>query len=285
MFVYLCVGLLPAATDVSSDEKSYRALAIGLSIPVLYFGRHIRDRHCMKPAVRDQRGKITKRGDLVPLHIDYFHERVALMVVIVLGESVLGIILPDLTQSAEFLATAGFASLLISCIQYLYFEVDNLRFAKHCLRTKALGKWYCHLHRACFWIHGHQLLMVTMLIFGVGIKLSLVYNNSFKTKYRMLLTGSCAVTLVLSFGLHTLHRLPTSFKCGIFPRMVVRVVVSAIVVGLGAIPKDDLPAWALMGLISGMTVTLVMFEFYASRIKLVHTDHDQHGMSVEKPAA
>ena len=96
-----------------------------------------------------------------------------LQIVIVLGESVLGIILPDLQQSAEFLTTALFACIVICCIQYLYFEVDSLRchvqltacrittqfsrFAKHAMRRRAFA---CGVHPAFPWIYGHYVLMV-----------------------------------------------------------------------------------------------------------------------------
>lgn len=264
--LYVCIGLLPL---LSSNEKQWRAVGIGVSYFLMAVLRHVRDRVYLRPPERNQAGHITMRGDHVPIHIGLMHERMALMIVIVLGESVLGIILPDLQQSAEFLSTAAFACVLICCIQYLYFEVDSLRFTKHAMQRRSFRCCF-QLHPALFWLHGHSLLMVLSLMVGVGIKSSLSLNDSLKTKYRILLTASVAAALGLSFLLHIMHRLPSGFTVSVLNRGLVRLGVSMVIVAAGFIPKDQLPAWALMMFLALVSVALVLFEFFASRVKQVH---------------
>ena len=59
----------------------------------------------------------------LPVHIELQHERFCLFTVLVMGETVLGIILPPLEQTSTFLATVCANCVLIFSVQYLYFEV------------------------------------------------------------------------------------------------------------------------------------------------------------------
>eukprot|EP00656_Telonema_subtile_P055310 TRINITY_DN8512_c0_g1_i2.p1 TRINITY_DN8512_c0_g1~~TRINITY_DN8512_c0_g1_i2.p1 ORF type:complete len:576 (+),score=167.37 TRINITY_DN8512_c0_g1_i2:124-1851(+) len=262
--LFLLVGGLPGLS--SEHEKVMRALGIAATYAVLFGVRHARDRWWLRPPQRNHKGHITMRGDMVPIHIGLMHERMALMIVIVLGESVLGIILPELQQTAEFLTTAAAACVLICCIQYLYFEVDALRFSKHAMQRRHFNCCF-KIHPAWFWMNGHMLLMILNLMVGVGIKSALSLNDSLKTKYRLLLTGSAAASIGLSFMLHILHRLPSGFKVSTFNRGIVRLVATSLIVALGFISKEDLPAWALMSTIAFIAVGLVLFEFFASRVR------------------
>ena len=113
--------------------------------------------------------------------------------------------------------------------------------------------------------------MILNLMVGVGIKCALSYNDSLKTKYRLLLAGSTAASLMLSYGLHCLHKFPSGFVCAPIVRFIIRVAASCGIFGLGWIPKDSLPAWAFVFLSSMVALCIVLVEFFGSQLKLSPT--------------
>lgn len=264
--VFLMIGWMPLLSK--EHEKAWRCVGIGLSFVGTWLARHYRDRVCLRQPERDPKGKITKRGDAVPIHIELMHERMALMIVIVLGESVLGIILPELQQNLEYFCTVGLACVLICCIQYLYFEVDALRFTKHAMQRRYFTCCF-RTHPAFFWLQGHYVLMVANLMVGVGIKSCLSNNAYLKPKYRILLASSTAGSLLLSYGLHLLHRLPSGFQHSKGVRGLVRVLASGSIIAVGLVPMDGFPAWAFMLCIALITMVLALYEFHASSLRIL----------------
>ena len=58
--LYLLVGCLPRLS--SGDEKTWRAIAIGLSFVLAWIVRHVRDLVFLRPPHRDNKGNIIQRG-------------------------------------------------------------------------------------------------------------------------------------------------------------------------------------------------------------------------------
>jgi len=123
----------------------------------------------LRPAEYDEDGTLVRPPDRVPWHIDLMNERFCLLIVIVLGEGVLGIIVPDINTSwketgsyAVYCTTAGMACVVLCCLQFVYFEVDNVRFEVHAMQrtmAKGIGAFITVLHPAQFWLQFHVLLM------------------------------------------------------------------------------------------------------------------------------
>jgi len=264
----LLIGWIPEVYDDNDSQKRFRCIAIGASFVWVVLIRHIRDRCWLRAPVRNATGQIEAPGDSIPIHLDHMAERISLLIIIVLGEGVLGIVLPTAQQNAEFLISAGFACVIICCLQFLYFEIDNLRFVVTSMR-RTQKEGLLGLHPAWWNTNLHMCIMISDLIVGVGIKCSLSYNQKLKTKYRLLLVGSVAASLLFSLGIHLSHGLPKRFRVPLSMRILFRFVVAGAIVGCGWVPYKEVPAYAFLIVISTLLVCACVFELYASEIMSV----------------
>lgn len=197
----------------------------------------------------------------IPVHTELQHERYCLFTVLVLGETVLGIILPDIKHTTDYFATAAASAVMIFCIQYLYFEVDNFRFLKHALDRFSASRFFRHL-----FLYLHLLLYMTCLMLGVGVKCTLYYSGKvLKQKYRHLLCVNFALVVMTSMLIHVCHALPR-FEIRIGYRFAVRAAASVASIALGFIPYKSLSAVTLIWLLATIALLLTFFEFMAANI-------------------
>lgn len=210
----------------------------------------------------------------LPVHTELHHERYCLFTVLVMGETVLGIVLPELSQTEDYLATVAANCVLIFALQYLYFEVDNFRYLKHAVdfSRQSGHAWSCWLFPSL-----HAGLFITQLMMGVGVKCSLYYNTYLKQKYRYLLCFTFAINIVISIAIHLCHKLPV-FELSIRTRVTVRVIGAVIGGCLGLVPYGSLSAMGLTWSLATVGMVLVLFEFYAAHIP---EEHDQRDTFIE----
>jgi len=221
----------------------------------------------------------SETGMNLPVHTELQHERYCLFTVLVMGESILGIILPELSQTEDYLATVAACCVLIFALQYLYFEVDNFRYLKHAVdfvpsSGHAWSRWlFPSLHAGLF---------ITQLIMGVGVKCALYYNTKLKQKYRYLLCFTFSINILISMAIHCCHKLP-KFELGIKTRVGVRFIGAMIGAGLGCIPYGDLSVKGLTWSLASVGICLLFFEFYAAHIP-EETDQRQDFIEDEEEA-
>jgi len=107
--------------------------------------------------------------------------------------------------------------------------------------------------------------MNSNLIVGVGIKTSLFYNQKLKNKYRILLSGAVAVSMLLSLAVHFTHRLP-KFVQSRKNRVIVRVTGALLIVGAGWLPYADVEAWLFMTILAFVLSAVNLYEFSSADV-------------------
>ena len=125
----------------------------------------------------------------VPIHLEHYTERLGLLVIIFLGESISSIVPAEHDQSALLYVRVFLAFGVVWCLKTLYFEADVEDFANHALRVSRFS--------GIAFTNSHIVTNAGILLFSSG--LSLVVSSSEKNKHvdqHALVCGGLAATLM-----------------------------------------------------------------------------------------
>jgi low temperature requirement protein LtrA len=149
---------------------------------------------------------LKQQAVLPPLSTSKFPERFGLLTIIVLGESLVGVVngISGFHELTTSVAVAGSIGILISIgVWWVYFDFINERPAKPFVGTSMA------------WVYLHLLLMTSITIVGVGIFSAITdFDHSHLTDpSRILLASSAAFVLIFLGGLET----TLQYKKGVHP--------------------------------------------------------------------
>eukprot|EP01135_Chromosphaera_perkinsii_P005239 Nk52_evm8s327 gene=Nk52_evmTU8s327 len=102
----------------------------------------------------------------VPIHLAHFTERIGLLMIIVIGESVFALAINNSNKDTMMFLAAGLGFLIIFSMKMLYFDVDIVDEDNHAMRRSFIG--------AAFWVHSHGSLATCSTLFASGLELILV---------------------------------------------------------------------------------------------------------------
>lgn len=207
---------------------------------------------------------------LIPINIEHTKDRLGVLVLIMLGETVISSTMTyreyaterDVGESWRYYVVLGLAFLLIFMLTLLYFHVQPEP-RDHALR---LSKWLGTLLMLLNLIMG-----MTLLTLGVSIKLvvhAVAEDEDLSTFSQLLLTravGSALVLLLLSRLCHFGGRIPRATDPPHVKRLMRRwwVLFAAVSVTPFYLPNLSQPIWSLAS-ISGLLLSWVLLESWFS---------------------
>jgi len=224
-----------------------------------------------------------RRKFLLPINVEHVTERVGLLVMIVMGEAIIGLTSTPAVHSPEYFGLLAMGFLLVSCLQLLYYDSQPLLPEDHALRrTRIRGLTFTYIH---------PVAQICMLFIGVSIKWLLLHPfDKVPIGVTALLCGGLAGT-VLCF--HIIRLLckgdksddSTDSEQKLAPSAVERLAVkqrirrlkkklwvfrllSCIIVLLPLVCPQPYPVSLLAG-VAGFTLLLVLLEAYLRSHALV----------------
>lgn len=198
---------------------------------------------------------LTARRHVARIPPDFSHipERVGLFIIIVLGETILGLVQGSATHQWTWLSilSALFGLSIAFSLWWIYFDtVDGSP-----LRAMQVGKMSIGL----LWLYSHLPLAIALTATGVGVEHVIKdFAKVLTASDRWLLCGSVALSLVV---LAFLHRI----SCALGGRRNILVtyrLVSATVVLLLAIAGGNLPTVVLVSLLAIACATQVILGLF-----------------------
>lgn len=137
----------------------------------------------------------------VPVDIGHIAERFGLLIMIVLGESILGQVLADRLQTAKFLFHVVFGVTIAYTVHVVYFESQPFIASLHAMRrSRYAGRLF---------FQAHAVLSLCCILLGAGLKISLLHaedSHANRLKETWLVGGCLTACLAVTMIIRMSHR-------------------------------------------------------------------------------
>lgn len=146
------------------------------------------------------RGKLVlfDQHPYVPIHLEHYTERLGLLVIIFLGESISSIVPATNDQSALLYVRIFLAFGIVWCLKTLYFEADVEDFSNHALHVSRFS--------GIAFSNSHIITNAGILLFSSGLELAVSSTHNEHVDQHALVCGGLAATLAGMLIARIAHR-------------------------------------------------------------------------------
>lgn len=142
-----------------------------------------------------------EKSQRVPMHMNFSLHRIGEFTMLMIGESVLSLIVGGYFEAVPtfyVVFTTGFVS--STMIQFLYYTTQPFDPDRHCMRSNMV--------KGMLWTNCQQVLSISLVAFGVSLKLIAKYHhhNDFPNEYAWFGSGSLSLCIFLVMVMASLHQ-------------------------------------------------------------------------------